>query len=89
MNFLSNSKAFELMAEARSILDIDPNNLSPEPTLDGNLISRALIFSALALASSIIDFSLNARCLRFSARTLRAETVAITPFPLGIRKLRP
>jgi hypothetical protein len=67
----------------------DPNNLSPEPTFDGNFTSRAFISSALLLAASIIDCSLKARCFKFSVKTLRAETEAMTAFPCGIKKFRP
>jgi hypothetical protein len=87
--FLSISEDKALIAAAKSELVTEPNNLSPEPTFDGNLTLRAFISSALLLAASTIDCSLKARCFRFSVKTLRAETVAITAFPCGIRKLRP
>ena len=58
------------------MLFTDPNNLSPEPTLEAILISNALTASASLVASSINLASLNARCFKFSANTFLAEEVA-------------
>ena len=58
MNFLSIACPSFSKAAATLMLFIDPNNLSPVPTLAGILISNALIASAILLASSTIFFSL-------------------------------
>ena len=53
INFLSKSVPAFANAAAKSILFTEPNNLSPEPTLDAILISYPLIVSAISFASSI------------------------------------
>ena len=53
INFLSKSVPAFASAAATSILLTEPNNLSPEPTLDVILISYPLIASAITFASAI------------------------------------
>ena len=80
INFLSKSVPAFASAAAKSMLFTEPNNLSPEPTLDAILISYPLIVSATLLASSINLASLKARCFKFSAKTFFADDVAKTAF---------
>ena len=81
MNFLSTFTPSFPKASATSILETDPNNLSPAPDLAEILISNPAILEATALASSTIFCSLKALCFKFSAKTFFAEAVANTANP--------
>ena len=74
---------------ATSELEIDPKSLPSGPTLTGIFNSNLDIFEANFSASSITDFSLKAFCLRFSAKTFFADSVARTALPVGIKKFLP
>ena len=84
MNFLSIDWPFLANNSAKSLLVIEPNNLSP-PALAVIFSSRALIAAATVLASSITFCSLCAFCFRFSANTFFAEGVANWAKPWGIK----
>ena len=53
INFLSILVPDLAMASAKLMLFTEPNNLSPDPTLEAILISNPLIVSAITFASSI------------------------------------
>jgi hypothetical protein len=58
INFLSKSVPAFANAAAKSMLLTEPNNLSPEPTLDAILISYPLTVYAITVASAFILASL-------------------------------
>jgi len=76
INFLSIVVPDLAIDSAKLMLFTEPNNLSPVPTFEAILISKPLIVSAIAFASSINLASLYALCLTFSANTFFAEEVA-------------